>query len=109
LADTLHNLANQTEQKLCSVLAFSKDARKRPGLGPLTARETELTVFLCDGMTIADAAGKMGISPETAETHKFSVYRKLSITKASQLGVAAIRHGIIPCPCLEHRGAYAAA
>ena len=44
----------------------------------------------------------MGISLKTVEIHACNSMRKLGAPNRAQLIRAAIREGIIPCPCREH-------
>jgi hypothetical protein len=41
----------------------------------------------------------IGISPKTVEIHSCNSMRKLGAQNRAELTLAAIREGIIPCPC----------
>ena len=46
----------------------------------LTARETEVLHLVAQGMTNAQVANILMISPRTVEKHLASIYRKLEVT-----------------------------
>lgn len=60
----------------------------------LTPRELECLNWCVDGLTIADIAVKMNISPRTAQTHIENIKSKLGCQNMFQLGytLAKIRH-----------------
>lgn len=58
----------------------------------LTAREVELCLLLADGKCAKEAAGEMGISYKTADTHRSNAMRKLGIHSGPQLGVYVERN-----------------
>jgi len=68
----------------------------------LTPREAEVTRWLAEGNQTAEVAILMGISLKTVEIHACNSMRKLGAPNRAQLIRAAIREGIIPCPCREH-------
>ena len=51
----------------------------------LTARETDLVVALADGSRLAVAAKKIGVSLETAKSHRQHIYLKLGIHSSAEL------------------------
>jgi two-component system response regulator NreC len=61
----------------------------------LTAREREIVQLLAEGSSNKDIAGVLGISIRTAETHRASVLRKLSLDSLASLVRYAIRSNII--------------
>ena len=54
-------------------------------LGVLTQREIELTDLLCSGFSKKEVAEKLNISLATVKTHTKNIYKKLDITKISEL------------------------
>jgi LuxR family transcriptional regulator of spore coat protein len=70
--------------------------------GSLTSREREVVGWLAQGKTVADAALILGISTKTAECHSTNAARKLGTENRAELVVAAIREGLVPCPCPQH-------
>jgi DNA-binding CsgD family transcriptional regulator len=67
----------------------------------LTPREAEVTRWLAEGNQTAEVAILMGISLKTVEIHACNSMRKLGAPNRAQLIRAAIREGIVPCPCRE--------
>ena len=67
--------------------------RSRPG--QLSAREREIVQLLAEGRSNKEVAGALGISIRTAETHRASVLRKLSLDSLASLVRYAIRNRII--------------
>ena len=61
----------------------------------LTAREREIVQLLAEGRSNKEVAGALGISIRTAETHRASVLRKLSLDSLASLVRYAIRNKII--------------
>jgi DNA-binding NarL/FixJ family response regulator len=61
----------------------------------LTAREREIVQLLAEGRSNKEVAGVLGISIRTAETHRASVLRKLSLDSLAGLVRYAIRKKII--------------
>jgi DNA-binding NarL/FixJ family response regulator len=61
----------------------------------LTGREREIVQLLAEGLSNKAVAGALGISLRTAETHRASVLRKLSLDSLASLVRYAIRNKII--------------
>lgn len=61
----------------------------------LTAREREIVQLLSEGRSNKEVADALGISIRTAETHRASILRKLSLDSVASLVRYAIRHKII--------------
>ena len=57
----------------------------------LTAREEEVLRLIGRGLTLAEAAGVLAISPLTVASHVKSVYRKLGITSRAEAALEAVR------------------
>ena len=62
---------------------------------PLTPREREVLQLVAEGKTTKEAAGVLGVSFKTAESHRMSVMEKLDIHETAGLVRYAIRRGII--------------
>lgn len=62
----------------------------------LTDREREVLHLAAEGLNNPDIAGKLFISPRTAETHRANVMRKLNFRTQTDLVRFAIRRGILP-------------
>jgi DNA-binding NarL/FixJ family response regulator len=67
---------------------------KQPGQR-LSGREREIVQLLAEGRSNKEVADKLGISVRTAETHRASILRKLSLDSIASLVRYAIRNGII--------------
>ncbi len=61
----------------------------------LTKRERLVLQLAAEGMTSAEIAAKLFISPRTAETHRANLMRKLNLKSQTDLVRLAIRKGII--------------
>lgn len=76
--------------------ALGRAAPSRPsrrGSGPLTAREREITVLAAQGLTSAQLAGRLYISPQTAATHLKRIYARLGIGSRAALVRYALEAG----------------
>jgi DNA-binding CsgD family transcriptional regulator len=58
------------------------------GVEPLTAREREVALLAAGGRTSPEIGEHLGLSTRTVDTHLARVYRKLGITRRSELGRA---------------------
>jgi len=63
--------------------------------GRLTRREQEIVQLLAEGKTNKEAAGTLGISVRTVETHRAGVLRKLKLDSTAALVRYAIRNKMI--------------
>jgi len=61
----------------------------------LTDREREALHLAAEGLTNADIAARMSISPRTVETHRANMMRKLGLQNQTELVLYALRRGII--------------
>ena len=61
----------------------------------LTAREQEVLALLAEGMSAAQVAEKLFISPKTAENHRYNLMRKLELHNTFELVRYAAKIGII--------------
>lgn len=62
---------------------------------PLSMRECEVLNYLASGLTVCEAAAKMGLSERTVDNHKSRIVKRLGVCGASELVRYAIRHGIV--------------
>jgi DNA-binding CsgD family transcriptional regulator len=65
-----------------------------PALG-LTAREVEILRLVAEGLTNAQVAERVYLSPKTVSTHLGSIYGKLGVTSRAGATRVAIEHGIV--------------
>jgi DNA-binding CsgD family transcriptional regulator len=68
--------------------------RKRPSSGweSLTPTERDVVRLVSEGLTNADVAARLFISPRTVQTHLTHIYTKLGLTSRVQLVQEAARH-----------------
>ena len=65
------------------------------GISKLSNREKEVFVLLADGMTPKGIGKRLGISPKTAETHKYNIMDKLKFHSVAELTKLAIKKELI--------------
>jgi two-component system, NarL family, nitrate/nitrite response regulator NarL len=61
----------------------------------LTSREREILAFLADGLSNAEIAGQLFLSPSTIKTHLEKLYSKLEVRDRGSAVAAGIRRGLI--------------
>ncbi|MFP4088323.1 MAG: response regulator [Desulfobacteraceae bacterium] len=64
-------------------------------ISKLSNREKEVFVLLADGMTPKEIGKRLGISPKTAETHKYNIMDKLKFHSVAELTKLAIKKELI--------------
>ena len=62
----------------------------------LTTREREVLQLAAQGLTNAEIATRLSISPRTAETHRANVMRKLALNTQIDMIRFALKRGILP-------------
>ena len=85
-----------TEPVLNAILGFLADDRAAAtaGVGPLTARETEILASLAAGRSNLEIAQDLSISTRTAERHTANIYLKIDAHNRAEATSYAIHHGI---------------
>lgn len=58
----------------------------------LTNREREVLHLLAEGLTNAEVASRLGISPRTVEVHRAHLMRKLRLRNHAELVRIALKH-----------------
>jgi DNA-binding CsgD family transcriptional regulator len=61
----------------------------------LTPRETEILQLIAHGLTNKQLEDELGISPDTAESHRSNIIKKLRAKNISNAVAIALRNGII--------------
>jgi DNA-binding NarL/FixJ family response regulator len=61
----------------------------------ISEKEQEVLQLLGRGMSNEDAAPHLGVSPDTIQTHRRNVMKKLNLHSAQQLTAYALKHGFI--------------
>ncbi len=61
----------------------------------LTGRQREVLQLFAEGKSAKEVAAILGISPRTAETHKYKLMDELAVKTGAELVQYAIRHGLI--------------
>jgi DNA-binding NarL/FixJ family response regulator len=78
------------------MLAYFRGASPpRKDKAGLTARETETLSLIAKGMTIAEAAARMGLKPQTVASYVKLIYEKLSVSSRAEATLEAVRRGLV--------------
>jgi DNA-binding NarL/FixJ family response regulator len=91
----LEALGDSREADIAAALLRALGAKGRAGpraAGLLTQREIEVLRLLGEGLTNAEIAARLFISPKTAEHHVSRIFAKLGMTKRSEAAAYAVRH-----------------
>ena len=62
--------------------------------GELTAREREVAVLLAEGISNAELARRLYISPKTAAVHVSNILTKLGMASRAEVAAWAVRSGL---------------
>lgn len=65
-----------------------------PDEAGLSARETEVLTLLARGMTVAEAARRLGLQPQTVASYVKVIYQKLNISSRAEATREAMRRGL---------------
>jgi DNA-binding CsgD family transcriptional regulator len=74
------------------------------GDGELTAREREVAILLAEGLTNAELARRLYISPKTAAVHVSNILMKLGMSSRAEVAAWAVRSGLAPGAKRDARG-----
>ena len=98
-------LAPSVTRRLIAEFAARRDPAQPPAaLADLTEREREIMHLIAEGLSNAEIAGRLVISPLTAKTHVSNVLRKLGCRDRAGLVALAYESGLIT-PGAGGRGA----
>ncbi|TWS20880.1 response regulator transcription factor [Tsukamurella asaccharolytica] len=73
----------------------ARSATPHPGLADLTEREREVLVKVTEGLSNAELAAELHISPATAKTHVSRILAKLDARDRVQLVIIGYRSGLV--------------
>ena len=79
---------------VCSLIRRSTPAVERAP-SPLTPREREVLGLLVEGLSDAQIAGRLVISPKTVGTHVEHIYEKLAVRSRAQAIALAYRESLL--------------
>jgi DNA-binding NarL/FixJ family response regulator len=89
-------LAPSVTRRLIAEFAARRDPTHAPtALAELTAREREIMRLVAEGLSNAEIAGRLVISPLTAKTHVSNVLRKLDCRDRAALVALAYETGLM--------------
>ena len=89
-------IAPSITRRLIAEFAARRDPAEPPAaLAELTEREREITRLVAEGLTNAEIAGRLIISPLTAKTHVSNVLRKLGCRDRAALVALAYEAGLV--------------
>ena len=72
--------------------------RARSSVEPLSAAEVRVLELLPTSLTVAEIAGRLGVSPNTVGTHVKALHRKLGAGRRSEVVERAVAFGLLPAP-----------
>jgi two-component system nitrate/nitrite response regulator NarL len=70
-------------------------SRERAAHSSLTRRELEMLELLAEGLSNADIAGRLFVSPETVKAHLRNMFGKLGVSDRTAAVAVALRKGLI--------------
>ncbi len=73
---------------------FRGAAPTRPDEARLTGREIETLSLIARGLTVSEAATRLGLTPQTVASYVKVIYQKLNVTSRAQATREAIRRGL---------------
>ncbi len=77
------------------LLAHFRPQPQHHMIEPLTDRETEVLSLIAKGMTMAEAARLLGISPNTVAGYVKEIYRKLNVSSRAEAALTARNLGLV--------------
>ncbi len=73
----------------------ARKLRKRPHPGGLTGREVEVLRLAARGLTTAEIADRLYISPKTVDHHIQHIYTKIGVSTRAAAALWAMQHGVV--------------
>lgn len=86
------------EVYVCPAIDRERIAAVAPAETDVTDREREVLQLIADGLTTAELADRLFISPHTATRHRANLMRKLNVHNPAELLRAATSRGLIILP-----------
>lgn len=77
------------------------ERRQLPSRSTLTPREREVLRHLADGLTAADCAAALNVSPKTVDNHKQRIFSKLGVQNQAHAVALAHRIGLLGGQTIE--------
>jgi DNA-binding NarL/FixJ family response regulator len=74
---------------------FKTKTKTAAAIAEFTKREREIINLCRDGLLCKEIAARLGISPNTVNTHKERIFQKLGINSAMEMVQYALKNGII--------------
>ncbi|MBS7564775.1 response regulator transcription factor [Mucilaginibacter sp. Bleaf8] len=74
---------------------YNRKSATRYGENPLTKRELEVLVLICNGLTTMEIAEKLFLSTKTVEGHRKNLLEKTDTSNSVSLAVYAVKSGIL--------------
>jgi DNA-binding NarL/FixJ family response regulator len=84
-----------TRRLIAEFASRAKPPQPAKGLGELTEREREVLALVGEGLSNAEIAGRLFVSPATAKTHVSRTMLKLRARDRAQLVVIAYESGLV--------------
>jgi len=99
LIHTIRQVCRGEEHPISDLLTRAEDPPRRHGRAAhatnLTQRERQVMKLIAEGLSVREAAGRLGVSVKTVEAHKFNLMRKLDLHNRAQLVTYAIQKKIV--------------
>ncbi len=90
LLSVIPRIEEKNEQSKLKAIASEIAVRSASSSTGLTAREREIIVYCCRGLSTKEIAGVLNISVRTVDAHKSNIFRKLKINNIAEL----VRYGM---------------
>ena len=95
LIHTIRQICRGDAHPISDLLTRAENAPRRHGQltqgTGLTQRERQVMKLIAEGLSVREAAGRLGVSVKTVEAHKFNLMRKLDLHNRAQLVTYAIQ------------------
>ena len=82
-------------RRLIETFAHKDDTKPQPNIATLTAREREVLKLVAQGMSNAEIADQLVVSPATVKTHVANILEKPSVRDRVQAAAVAYQSGLM--------------